>query len=132
MKNLLRLSLLLGLIPSTNAGVYYYLNYQKSGIKVKCADGKPNHIVELKEGRTIEIKGHGRRKYKHQDMNMELPYGKQGIASNRMHFYRCLKSEEENDVIYKALARCGTNKKFCKGMNQNLRPNALKRLLSLL
>ena len=64
MKNLLLLPLLLGLIPSTNAGVYYYPNYQKSGIKVKCADGKPNHIVELKEGKIVTLKGHGKRKYK--------------------------------------------------------------------
>ena len=63
MKNLLLLQLLLGLIPSTNAGFYYYPNYQKSGIKVNFADGKPNHIVELKEGKIVTLKGHGKRKY---------------------------------------------------------------------
>ena len=56
MKRLLLAPLLLGLIPSANAGVYYYPNYsvkdgvktlEEGGVKVVCADGKANHIVEL-------------------------------------------------------------------------------------
>ena len=117
MKIILFVPFLLGLIPSANAGVYYYPNYQKGGILVKCADDKPNHIVELKEGRTIELKGHGRRKYKSPEMSMEFPYGRWGNAENKMCVYRFLKAEEQKDVIDKALARCETNKKYCKGMN---------------
>mgnify|MGYP003332933727 CR=1 FL=1 len=53
MKRLLLAPLLLGLIPSANAGVYYYPNYsEKGGVKVVCADGEANHVVELKAGRT--------------------------------------------------------------------------------
>ena len=53
--NKLFLLLLIGLIPSANAGVYYYPNYsEKGGVKVVCADGQPNHIVELKAGRTMQ------------------------------------------------------------------------------
>ena len=35
-------------MPTDNAGVHYYLNYSEKGeVKVVCADGKANHIVEL-------------------------------------------------------------------------------------
>ena len=69
MKHFLLAPLLLGLIPSANAGVYYYPNYsvkdgvkslEKGGVKVVCADGQPNHIVELKAGRTMQLKRHGK------------------------------------------------------------------------
>ena len=54
MKRLLLAPFLLGLIPTANAGVYYYPNHsEKGGVKVVCADGQANHIVELKAGRTI-------------------------------------------------------------------------------
>ena len=54
MKRLLLSPLLLVLMPLANAGVYYYPNNSKqSGIKVVCADGLANHIVELKVGRQI-------------------------------------------------------------------------------
>ena len=54
--NKLFLIALLGFIPVANAGVYYYPEYVKGAILVKCADGKPNHIIELRDGRTIELK----------------------------------------------------------------------------
>ena len=99
MKNLLLLPLLLGLIPSANAGVYYYPNYQKSGIKVKCDDDKANHIVELKAGRTIQLKGHGKRKYKSPEMSMEFPYGRWGNAENNRCVYRFLKANEKRRLL---------------------------------
>ena len=117
MKRLLFLALLLVLIPTANAGVYYYPNNQKGGIKVKCADGKANHIVELKAGRTVQLKGHGRRKYKNPEMSMEFPYGRWGNAENNMCVYRFLKADEQKEIIDTALKRCGKNKKYCKGMN---------------
>ena len=41
-------SLIFCLMPTDNAGVHYYLNYSEKGeVKVVCADGKANHIVEL-------------------------------------------------------------------------------------
>ena len=116
MKNLLLLTLLLGLIPSTNAGVYYYPNYQKSGIKVKCADGKPNHIVELKEGKIVTLKGHGKRKYKNPKITMESPYGRWVNDENNMCVVRFLKVDEQKEIIDTAIQRCEKNKSFCLGV----------------
>ena len=54
MKRLLLAPLLLVLIPSANAGIYYYPNYsEKGGVKVVCADGQANNIVELKPGLSL-------------------------------------------------------------------------------
>ena len=114
---LLPLLAALALPTAVNAGVYYYPNYQKGGIKVKCADGKANHIVELKAGRTIQLKGHGKRKYKNPEMSMEFPYGRWGNAENNMCVYRFLKADEQKEIIDTALKRCAKNKKYCKGMN---------------
>ena len=117
MKRLLLAPLLLGLIPSANAGIYYYPNYQKGGIVVKCADNEANHIVELKAGRTVELKGHGKRKFKNPELSMEMPYGRWGNEENKMCTYKFLTQEETKAVIDGALKRCGINKKYCKGMN---------------
>ena len=88
--NKLFLIALLGFIPVANAGVYYYPEYEKGAILVKCADGKPNHIIELRDGRTIELKGHGKRKYKNPEMTMEFPYGRWANAEKKMCVYRFL------------------------------------------
>ena len=40
---------------------------EKGGVKVVCADGKANHIVELKPGRSMQLEGHGEDKYKYQN-----------------------------------------------------------------
>ena len=54
----------LALPTAVNAGVYYYPNYsEKGGVKVVCADGEANCIVELKAGRTMQLEGHGEDKY---------------------------------------------------------------------
>ena len=116
MKNLLLLPLLLGLIPSANAGVYYYPNYQKSGIKVKCDDDKPNHIVELKEGKTVTLKGHGKRKFKNPEITMESPYGRWVNDENNMCVVRFLKADEQKEIIDTAIQRCEKNKSFCLGV----------------
>ena len=71
MKRLLLAPLLLGLIPSANAGVYYYLNYSDKGsIKVKCVDGKANHLVDSGSGTTVYLKGHGQSKYKNPEIHL--------------------------------------------------------------
>ena len=46
-------TILLGLIPSANAGVYYYPAFQK-GIVVNCANGVADHIVEFKAVSEVE------------------------------------------------------------------------------
>ena len=116
MKRLLLIPLLLGLIPSANAGVYYYPNYQKGGIKVKCADGKANHLVDV-GGQEIQLEGHGESKYKNPEMSMEFPYGRWGNSESNMCVYRFLKADEQKEIIDTAIKRCGKNKKYCKGMN---------------
>ena len=84
---------------------------------VSAIDGKANHIVELKAGRTIQLKGHGKRKYKNPEMSMEFPYGRWGNAENNRCVYRFLKANEQKEIIDTALKRCAKNKKYCKGMN---------------
>ena len=54
--NRLLLTLLLGLIPTANAGVYYYPD---RNIKVNCHDGLPYHLVKYKNGTTTLLKDHG-------------------------------------------------------------------------
>ena len=67
---------------------------------VSAIDGKANHIVELKAGRTIQLKGHGKRKYKSPEMSMEFPYGRWGNAENNMCVYRFLKANELPLLIF--------------------------------
>ena len=47
MKRLLFIPLLLGLIPSANAGIYIYPFFNE-GIEVRCADNKPKHLISFK------------------------------------------------------------------------------------
>ena len=49
MKRLLFISLLLGLIPKANAGIYIYPFFNK-GVEVRCADNEPKHLISLKLG----------------------------------------------------------------------------------
>ena len=49
MKRLLLAPLLLGLIPSANAGIYIYPFFNE-GVEVRCADNEPKHMgVQLEE-----------------------------------------------------------------------------------
>ena len=118
MKRLLLLPLLLRVISSANAGVYYYPNNsEKVGIKVVCADGLANHIVELKEGRRIQLKGHGEDKYRYPKLEMSWPYGRWANSENILCFYNNLSTKQRKNIINKALKRCGKNKQYCLGMN---------------
>ena len=117
MNKLLQL-FLLDLIPSANAGVYYYPNNsEKVGIKVICADGLTNHILELKEGRRIQLKEHGKDKYRYPKLEMSLPYGRWANSENILCFYNNLSTKQRKNIINKALKRCGKNKEYCLGMN---------------
>lgn len=117
MKRLILAPLLLCLITSANTGIDHYPNYQKAGIVLKSADNKANHIVELKPGRTLELKGYGEKRFKNLELFMGMPYRRWGNGENKMFTYKFLTQEETKAVIDDALKRYGINKKYCKGMN---------------
>ena len=54
MKRFLLGTILLGLIPSANAGIYIYPNFKK-GIEVRCLDNEPKHLISFKSGRALAI-----------------------------------------------------------------------------
>ena len=54
------LFILLG--PPVNAGVYHYPLYRE-GIEVRCKDGQPQHLIEIKAGRGMKLLGHGEEQY---------------------------------------------------------------------
>ena len=118
MKRFLLSPLLLVLMPLANAGVYYYPNNSKqSGIKVVCADGLANHIVELKAGRQIQLKGHGKDKFRYPKLEISWPYRRWANSEDNLCFYKHLSTKQRKKVINKALIRCGKNKNYCMGMN---------------
>ena len=63
MKRLLFLPLLLGLIPTANAGIYIYPFFNE-GIEVRCADNEPKHLISFKAGRVMKFEDYGDKKYK--------------------------------------------------------------------
>ena len=118
MKRLLLASLLLGLIPTANAGVYYYLNYSDKGsIKVKCADGKANHLVDSGSDVTVQLKGHGESKYKNPEMSMEFPYGRWANPENNMCVYKYLDEDQDMAIRQRSIKRCVENIKYCPSIN---------------
>ena len=111
-------SLIFGLIPAANAGVYYYPNYsEKGGVKVICADGEANHIVELKAGRTIQLEGHGEDKYKYPKLVMSLPYGRFADSQIIPCFYRYQSDKQNRQIVETGYKRCFENWRNYQGMN---------------
>ncbi len=62
MKRLLITSLIFTLSSPARSGVYSYPLYRE-GIEVRCKDGKPKRIVEIKAGRGMKLLGHGEEQY---------------------------------------------------------------------
>ena len=117
MKRLLFIPLLLGFIPSANAGVYYYLDYSDKGsIKVKCADGKANHLVDA-GWQEIQLEGHGESKYKNPEMSMEFPYGRWANPENNMCVYKYLSEDHDMSIRQRSIKRCVENLKYCPSIN---------------
>jgi len=58
MKRLLLAPLLLGLMPSANAGIYYYPFFNR-GIEVRCLDNEPKHLISFKSGRGMKFEDYG-------------------------------------------------------------------------
>ncbi len=57
MKRLLLSQLIFPFLASAHAGVYFYPNSQPT-LEVKCKDGRPDHYIEIKPGRILELEGH--------------------------------------------------------------------------
>ena len=54
--------LIFGLASHVEAGIYFYPLYRE-GIEVRCKDGKPIRIVEIKAGRGMKLQGNGNEEY---------------------------------------------------------------------
>ena len=126
MKSLLLAPLLLGLIPSANAGIYIYPNF-KRGIEVRCLDNEPKHLISFKAGRVMKFKDYGDDKYKFPEVYL---YPKK---TNKLYSYfpstagtkcshRKLTRKERKMFIKMALETCrkkdlNARKKYCYGWN---------------
>ena len=119
-------SLIFGLIPSANAGIYIYPNFKK-GIEVRCLDNEPKHLISFKAGRVMKFKDYGDDKYKFPEVYL---YPKK---TNKLYSYfpstagtkcshRKLSRKERKMYIKMALETCRKSdleirRKYCYGWN---------------
>ena len=126
MKRLLLAPLLLGLIPSANAGIYIYPFFNE-GIEVRCADNEPKHLISFKAGRVMKFEDDGEEKYKFPKTYLypEKPNDKYlyfPSTTGSKCSYRNL-TRNERDIYRKmALDTCrksdlNVRRKFCYGWN---------------
>ena len=126
MNRVLVTSLLLGLIPSANAGIYIYPFFNK-GIEVRCADNEPKHLISFKAGRVMKFEDHGEEQYKFPKTYLypEKPNDKYSYfpstAGTKCSF-RELSKKEKKFFVKKAFETCIASdleirKKYCFGWN---------------
>ena len=126
MKRLLLAPLLLGLIPSANAGIYIYPFFNK-GIEVRCADNEPKHLISFKAGRVMKFGDDGEEEYRWpktylfpEEPNKDFSYFP-STAGTRCSYRKLTRKERENyikmakDTCYKS--DLNTRRKFCYGWN---------------
>ena len=99
MKRLLFLPLLLGLVPSTNAGVYYYPERNESGIKVICDDTLSLHRLRFNDGTEYALRGDGKRKYKNPKFSKNKLTGRWANPKNIWCEYVGLSKDEMLPVL---------------------------------
>ena len=126
MKRFLIAPLLLGLIPSANAGIYIYPFFNE-GIEVRCADNEPKHLISFKAGRVMKFEDYGDEKYKFPETYLfpEKPNDKYSYfpsTAGTKCSYRKLTRKERDDYRKMALETCRGNdlearRKFCYGCN---------------
>ena len=126
MKRLLIAPLLLGLIPSANAGIYIYPFFNK-GIEVRCLDNEPKHLISFKSGRVMKFKDYGDDKYKFPDVYLfpektNKQYSNFPSTAASKCSYRKLTRQEREYYRKLALETCresnlNTKRKFCYGWN---------------
>ena len=126
MKRLLIAPLLLGFIPTVNAGIYIYPFFDK-GVEVRCLDNEPKHLISFKAGRVMEFEDYGDEKYKFPEVylypekpNNEYSYFP-STAGTKCSF-RKLTKKEKKFFIKKAFETCIASdleirKKYCYGWN---------------
>ena len=126
MKRLLLAPLLLGLIPSANAGIYIYPNFKK-GIEVRCLDNEPKHLISFKAGRVMKFEDYGDDKYKFPEVYLypkktNKQYSYFPSTAGTKCSYRKLTRKEREDYRKMALDTCRKSpldirKKYCYGWN---------------
>ena len=109
-KELLLAQLILGLASPAEAGIYLYPLYRE-GIEVRCKDGKPNRIVEIKSGRGMKLQGNGNEEY-----SWPMVYLFPEASNDKYKYfpstartqcsYRILTSEEKTALIGKTFEIC--------------------------
>ena len=102
MKRLLLASLLLGLIPTANAGVYYYPERNESGIKVICDDTLSLHRLRFDDGTEYALKGDGKRKYRNRKFATNKLTGRWANPKNIWCEYVGLSKDEMLPVLCRA------------------------------
>ena len=117
-------SLIFGLIPTANAGIYIYPFFEK-GIEVRCADNEPKHLISFKAGRVMKFEDDGEEKYKFPKTYLypEKPNDKYSYfpsTTGSKCSYRKLSKKEKKFYIKKAFKTCIASKKIkenCYGWN---------------
>ena len=127
MKKFLLIQLFLGCIIPVNAGIYYYPFYQ-NGIKVRCGDNQPRHLISFKAGRAMLFEDDGDEKYKFPGTFLfpEKPderYKYFPSTAGTKCSSRELSKEEREFYIKKAKDVCyggdlSTRIKYCYGWNR--------------
>ena len=102
MKRLLLASLLLGLIPSASAGVYYYPERNESGIKVICDDTFSLNRLRFNDGTEYALKGDGKGKYTNPKFPKNKLTGRWANPKNIWCEYVELSKEEMLPVLCQA------------------------------
>ena len=125
-KGLLLAPLILCLASPVEAGIYLYPLYRE-GIEVRCKDGKPNRIVEIKAGRGMKLQGNGSEEYSWPMVYLfpeasDEKYKYFPSTARTQCSYRLLTPEEKAALIGKTFEIClgdelVTRKQDCYGWN---------------
>ena len=126
MKRFLLGTILLGLIPSANAGIYIYPNFKK-GIEVRCLDNEPKHLISFKSGRAMKFEDYGDDKYKFPEVYLypektNKQYSYFPSTAGTKCSYRKLSRKEREHYRKMALDTCrksdlNKRREFCYGWN---------------
>ena len=126
MKRLLLAPLVLGLIPSANAGIYFYPFFNK-GIEVRCLDNEPKHLISFKSGRVMKFEDYGDDKYKFPEVYLypkktNKLYSYFPSTAGTKCSYRKLSRKEREFYRKMALDTCRKSdleirRKYCYGWN---------------
>jgi hypothetical protein len=126
MKSFLLGTLLLGLIPSANAGIYIYPNFKK-GIEVRCLDNEPKHLISFKSGRAMKFEDYGDDKFKFPEVYLfpektNKQYSYFPSTAGTKCSYRKLSRKEREHYRKMALDTCrksdlNKRREFCYGWN---------------